>query len=70
MYSKSIICFTINFSVNLFQKQINFNGIKSIFIDQNDWVLSSFKINFCFQFYILNFIVKFFVSDIKNEINL
>ena len=48
MYSKSIICFTINCSINLFQKQINFNGIKSILIDQNDWVLSSFKVNFYF----------------------
>lgn len=70
MYSKSIICFTINRSINLFQKQINFNGIKSILIDQNDWILSSFKVNFCFQFYIFKFIVKFFVSDIKDEINL
>lgn len=70
MYSKSIICFTINRCINLFQKQINFNGIKSILIDQNDWILSSFKVNFCFQFYIFKFIVKFFVSDIKDEINL
>ena len=70
MYSKSIICFTINRSINLFQKQTNFNGIKSILIDQNDWILSSFKVNFCFQFYIFKFIVKFFVSDIKDEINL